>query len=92
MAHNGRRQISDRATNATHARTAYACRRESEHGVVPLAQRRSHDQAISGRSRTVDVMIVDVSLISFLVLVISLMVIPERRSTAAMTETVATAS
>lgn len=39
-----------------------------------------------------DVMIVDVSLISFFVLVISLMVIPERRSTAAMTETVATAS
>jgi hypothetical protein len=92
MAHNGRRQISDRATNAARALTAYACRWESEHGVVPLARRRSHDQAMSGRSRTMDVMIVDVSLISFLVLVISLMVIPERRSTAAMTETVATAS
>jgi hypothetical protein len=40
----------------------------------------------------VDMMIVDLSLISFVALVISLMVIPERRVTAAMTETAATAS
>jgi hypothetical protein len=39
-----------------------------------------------------DMMIVDLSLVSFIVLVISLMVIPERRSTAAMTEVAATAS
>lgn len=37
-------------------------------------------------------MILDLSLISFLVLVIGLMVIPERRAAAAMTEVAATAS
>ena len=39
-----------------------------------------------------DSMIIDLSLISFIVLVIGLMVIPERRSAAAVTEVAATAS
>jgi hypothetical protein len=39
-----------------------------------------------GGNRTVDSMIVDLSLLSFVVLIISLMVIPERRSTAVVAE------
>ena len=44
-----------------------------------------------GRNRTVDMMIVDVALVSFIALVLSLMVIPERRSAASATETPVTA-
>ena len=39
-----------------------------------------------------DSMILDLSLVSFIVLVISLMVIPERRAAAVVTEVAATAS
>jgi hypothetical protein len=44
-----------------------------------------------GRNRTVDMMIVDVALVSFIALVVSLMVIPERRSASSVTETPVTA-
>ena len=44
-----------------------------------------------GRIRIVDMMIVDAALVSFIALVLSLMVIPERRSAAFATETPVTA-
>jgi hypothetical protein len=44
-----------------------------------------------GRIRIVDMMIVDAALVSFIALVLSLMVIPERRSAASTTETPVTA-
>ena len=73
--------------------TIYRGRRKTV-GVVPTPRSRvgPATTAISGRNRTVDMLIVDLALISFIVLVVGLMVIPERRATAATTETASATS